>query len=84
MPRDIIKLMLVEFTTPVVIALLIGAPLAYIAMQRWLSGFAYRVEASVWLFVATFVGVLLLAWATVAFNSLGAARARPVKALRYE
>ena len=53
-------------------------------MDYWLHGFAYRVGQPVWLFLAASLAAALIAWATVSFQSLIAARARPATALRYE
>ena len=73
-----------DFLKLVALAFLIAAPLAYVAMQRWLEGFAYRIEIGPGLFVLTGALVLLIALATVSYQSIKAALADPVKSLRYE
>lgn len=62
----------------------IAAVVAYAAMQSWLAEFAYRVEVGVGPFALAALVVTVLALATVALQSLGAALARPVRALRQE
>ena len=80
----IVALLSKDFLKLIAIAFLIAAPLAYVAMQRWLEGFAYRIEIGPGLFVLTGVLVLLIALATVSYQSIKAALADPVKSLRYE
>ena len=66
------------------IANAIAWPVAWWCMQRWLDGFAYRIELS-WLpFALAGGGALAIAVATTGFHALQVASARPVAALRYE
>ena len=81
---DVVRLLLWQFTQPVLWANLIAWPLAWWAMRRWLDGFAYRVDLPVWLFAAAAGAAVLIAWLTVSIHSWLVARARPVLALRYE
>jgi putative ABC transport system permease protein len=81
---DVIRLLLWQFSQPVLWANLFAWPAAFFAMDYWLHGFAYRVGQPVWLFLAASLAAALIAWATVSFQSLIAARARPATALRYE
>ena len=74
--RDFIKLVAISFV--------IAAPLGYFAMNQWLQGFAYRIEINGLVFIAAGLISLLIAWATVGFESLKAARSNPMKALRTE
>jgi putative ABC transport system permease protein len=81
---DALHLMVWAFTKPVLWASLAAWPLGWWAMDRWLQGFAYRVDLPVWSFPAATLAALLIAWITVATHAILAARARPVTALRYE
>jgi putative ABC transport system permease protein len=81
---DIVTLLTVEFGALVLIANVIAWPVAYFAMQRWLSGFAYRIELGPFEFIASGLLALAVASLTVALVANRAARARPVAALRYE
>jgi putative ABC transport system permease protein len=81
---DILKLLLWQFTKPVIWATLIAWPVAFLAMRWWLSGFAYRVDQAPWTFLAAGLAAMAIAWATVFVHALNVARARPVGALRYE
>jgi putative ABC transport system permease protein len=81
---DVLKLLIWQFTRPVLVANLLAWPLAFIVMRRWLEGFAYRIDLAPWTFLAAGLAALLIAWATVFVHALKVARAKPVGALRYE
>lgn len=73
-----------DFTQLIGVAFLIAAPVTYFVVADWLSGFAYRIDIGWGVFL--FAGVLSLGIAllTVSYRAIRAARANPVKALRYE
>lgn len=73
-----------DFTRLVVVALLVAVPISYLAMNRWLEDFAYRISIGPAVFVAAGTLALLLAWITVSFQSFKAAMNDPVKSLRSE
>ncbi len=72
------------FLKPVILAFLVSVPLAYLAMSRWLDGFAYRTPIGVDVFVIAGILALLIALATISHRTMQAARGNPVEALRYE
>ncbi|MFA6110351.1 MAG: FtsX-like permease family protein, partial [Candidatus Latescibacterota bacterium] len=59
-------------------------PGAYWVANRWLQGFAYRIELGADLFATTALVTLIVALMTVGGHALRAALANPVEALRYE
>jgi putative ABC transport system permease protein len=73
-----------EFILLVLVAFLLAAPVAYYAMNQWLGEFAYRIEMGAWVFVLSGVTAVVIAWATVSYQSFRAAVSDPVKALRTE
>ncbi len=81
---DIVQLLLWQFSQPVLWANLIAWPVAWWAMSRWLTGFAYHVGLPPWLFLACGGAAVLIGCATVLTHALVVARAQPVNALRYE
>ncbi|MBL4601261.1 MAG: FtsX-like permease family protein [Emcibacteraceae bacterium] len=83
---QIVKLLVWQFSKPVLIANLIAWPIAYLAMSRWLESFVYRIDNMVIVTLCLVAGLmaLLIAWATVAGNSYVVARQNPIEALRYE
>ncbi|WP_308911653.1 ABC transporter permease [Pseudokordiimonas caeni] len=83
---DIVRLLLWQFSKPVIIANLIAWPVAVWGMLSWLENFPYRMEAWVLGPLCLIAGLIALgiAWATVGGNAAQVARANPIKALRYE
>ena len=81
---SIVLLLSRDFTRLVVAALVVAAPLAYLAMNRWLDAFTYRVPLSGWIFLLAGGLALLIAFATVSYQATKAARVNPVESLRYE
>jgi len=81
---DILTLLLRQFLWPVLVANLIAWPAAFLVMNWWLQGFAYRIDQSPLTFLAAGVAALAIALATVIAHGLRVARAKPVAALRYE
>jgi len=82
--QQIVKLLVWQFSTPVLIANLIAWPAAYLLMQRWLEGFVYRIDLNPLLFIGASLAALLIAWATVSLHAVRAAMTRPALAMRYE
>lgn len=66
------------------IAILVGTPIAWWAMQQWLDDFAYRVEIQWWMFGVSGLSALLIALLTISWQTLRAALANPVDALKDE
>ena len=73
-----------DFLRLVFIAILIAFPVAWWAMNKWLQGFAYRINISWWIFLAAGIISILIAMITVSFQAIKAAVANPVKSLRSE
>ena len=66
------------------IACLIGIPLAIWAAQLYLERFAYRIENHGWVFVLTVILSLVIAFITVLWQTLKAAKTNPAEALKGE
>jgi len=81
---EMVRMLLWQFTRPVLWANLIAWPAGYLIMNRWLQGFAYRIELACWMFVLAGGVAVSIAWLTVSVHAFAVARARPVEALRYE
>lgn len=80
----IIWLLIKEFIVLVIIGNMIAAPVASYIAGNWLDNFAYRIDLGWGLFALTSIAAFLIALATVSFQALRAARANPVKSLKYE
>jgi putative ABC transport system permease protein len=81
---SIIGLLSKDFLKLVLIALLVASPVAWYAMNRWLQGFAYKVDIEWWVFALAGLLAVGIALLTVSFQSVKAALMNPVKSLRSE
>jgi putative ABC transport system permease protein len=82
--RDIVRLLLWQFSIPVLIANVIAWPVAWYYLHHWLESYAYRIALSPFYFVAAGSVALIIAWATVIAHAVRIARSNPINALRYE
>ncbi len=81
---NIVGLLSKEFLQLVGISFLIAIPIAWVAMQRWLQDFAYRVEMEWWVFAIAGILAIFIAFITVSFQSLKAALSNPVEAIKLD
>ena len=82
--KNIVTLLSSNFLKPVFISILIAFPVAWLATQKWLEGFAYRIHISWWIFLIAGFVAILIALITVSFQAIKAAIANPVDSLRSE
>lgn len=82
--RGVVGLLSKEFVKLVFIAAIIAFPLASWAMNKWLQGFAYRINILWWVFAIAGGLALLIALITVSVQAIKVAIANPVKSLRAE
>jgi putative ABC transport system permease protein len=79
----VVRLLLSDFSIPVLIGNLLAWPLAYLAAQAYLSAFAQRIELSPAPFLISMAITLLIAWAAIIGVVLKAASVRPAEVLRH-
>jgi len=82
--KDIVLMLLWQFSIPVLIANLIAWPVAYYYLHHWLEGYAYRISLNPLYFFGAGLAALIIAWATVFVHARRVANANPIHALRYE
>ena len=84
--KNIVRLLLWQFSKPVLIANVIAWPVAILIMQNWLERFTYRFNSFLMIPICLAAGliVLVIAWFTVSGNTTRVAKSKPIKALRYE
>ena len=73
-----------DFLRLVLVAIVIASPIAWWAMNKWLTDFAYRIDVKWWMFALAGGIAAAVAFLTVSFQSVKAALANPVKSLRSE
>ena len=81
---DIVVLLSRDVFTTTMLAMIIASPIAYVAMQHWLDGYAYREEVSLVPFLVAGIVTIGMGWLTVSYHTIHAAVANPIKALRHE
>lgn len=81
---SISRLLSMDYLKLVILAIAISIPLSWQLMNRWLEGFAYRMEISSWIFVSASLVAITISLITVSFQSINAALTNPVKSLRNE
>lgn len=82
--QGIVGLLSKDFLKLVGIALLIASPIAWYLMNQWLQDFAYRIDLQWWHFGVAGLLAIIIAFVSVSFQSIKAAIANPVEALKYE
>lgn len=80
----IVGLLSKDFLKLVGIAIVIASPLAWWLMNQWLQGFAYKIDIEWWMFALAGLLSVLIAVATISFQSIKTALMNPVKSLRSE
>ncbi|WP_448633709.1 ABC transporter permease [Pedobacter panaciterrae] len=81
---ELISVLNQSFMKMIVIANLIAWPLAYILLNRWLQGFAYKIDLPMLPFVLAALGSIGIIVLTVALRTYKMTTANPVEALKYD
>jgi putative ABC transport system permease protein len=73
-----------DFIKLVLVAIIIATPVSWYAMNKWLDGFAYKMEIQAWMFALAGVIALSIAVFTISYQSIKSALVNPVNSLRSE
>jgi ABC-type antimicrobial peptide transport system permease subunit len=71
-----------EFLVLVMIAFAIATPIAYYAMDQWLTDFSYKTDISIWIFIASGISMILIALLIMSFKTITTAMKNPVNSLK--
>ena len=82
--RSISLLVSKEFIVLVGVAVVIATPIEWFLMSKFLQQYPYRIDITIGMFLLVGLTAIGIAMATIAFNTVRAARQNPVKALRTE
>lgn len=82
--RQIMLLFNRQFMTKVLVACVIGLPIAYYASRKWLENYAYRIEIQPWIFVLTIVISLCIVLLVTNWQIRKASRNNPIDTLKTE
>jgi putative ABC transport system permease protein len=81
---DIVRLLMLQFSWPVLIAMALAWPLAWWAMRGWLNSFSAPLGLTVWPFLLAGLAGLAAAWISVGSHAIRVARQSPVLALKHD
>lgn len=82
--NGVLKELVLSFMKMVGIAFVIGVPIAWFIMNRWLSGYGHRIDLHWWIFVLAGLTVAVIAAISVLYQSIKTARTNPAEALKKE
>jgi len=82
--EGIVRKLSADFLKLVILSAIIATPAAWWAINKWLQNYPYRISMNTWIFLLAAGMVLLIALATVSFQSIRAAMDNPVKSLKNE
>ena len=80
----VLKELVLSFMKMVGIAFVIGVPIAWFIMNRWLSGYGHRIDLHWWIFALAGLAVAFIAAISVLYQSIKTARTNPAEALKKE
>jgi len=66
------------------VAFVLGIPLGWYVMSRWLAGYGHRIDLYWWIFALAGLTVALIAAASVLYQSVKTANTNPAEALKKE
>ena len=81
---QIVHLLSKDFAKVVILAAILALPIAYFAVDQWLSGYAIRIGLNVWIFLIPVSIILFIAFSTVSFQTIKTALENPSGSLRQE
>ncbi len=82
--KNIFFMLTKDFTKWVIIAFIVGSPIAYVMINNWLQNFAYKTDISWWIFGLSGFSSIIIALLTVGWQTMKVTRINPVEALKYE
>lgn len=81
---NIVLLISYDFAKLILIAIAISLPVSWLAMNRWLDEFAYQIQIGWQILLLGSIITVLIAWLTIGFQSVNAARVNPIENLKSE
>ncbi|MCF0065802.1 ABC transporter permease [Dyadobacter chenwenxiniae] len=81
---SIVAMLSQDFIKLVLIAIVIGSPIAWYASRLWLEDFAYKIDIEWWMFAVASIVAIALAFATISSQAIKAALANPATTLKSE
>ena len=80
----VLRELVLSFMKMVGVAFVLGIPLGWYVMSRWLAGYGHRIDLHWWIFALAGLAVALIAAASVLYQSVKTASTNPAEALKKE
>lgn len=80
----VLRELVLSFMKMVGVAFVLGIPLGWYVMSRWLAGFGHRIDLHWWIFALAGLTVALIAAVSVLYQSVKTANTNPAEALKKE
>lgn len=68
----------------IVVSTLLAVPISWWILSDWLNNFVFKIDISIWVFLFTGLGTLLIAWITIGYLTFHTASLNPVDTLKEE
>lgn len=82
--NGVLRELVLSFMKMVGVAFVIGIPVAWLVVHRWLEGYSHRISLSWWIFVLAGLIMVLMAFIAVIWQSVKTARTNPATVLKKE
>ena len=79
---EVLSLIIWQYLRLSVIAFFIACPIIWYVMSEWLSGYAYRIDVSVWIIILAGLLNLVIAFVTVYWQGNAVANTNPTKSMQ--
>lgn len=73
-----------DYSRLILASTVLAIPIAWWIMNNWLNNFVFKVHISLWIFILTGMGTLLIAWITIGYLTVRTASVNPVETLKEE
>ncbi len=80
----VLRELVLSFMKMVCVAFVLGVPLGWYVMSRWLAGYGHRIDLYWWIFALAGLTVALIAAVSVLYQSVKTANTNPAEALKKE
>ncbi len=81
---DVIIIMIKNYLILVLAGFIISIPISYKIVQNWMNNFEYKTHINSWVFLAVFLGLVVLTILTVGISTFRTSNSNPVDSLKYE
>jgi putative ABC transport system permease protein len=79
---NILRIFIIGYLKPLAMAIVIGSPLAYLMMEKWLSNYAYKIEMGPGLFVMAWIVLVVIFLIAISYHAIKASVVNPITILR--